>query len=144
MTRTTSFALTRRADLLALLKQISPAQLSRQLRRQRDIGVIKRVKVTCSSDLARIGRAATAALFRVTQAAIIPGPLSGLVARDQPQGTVKGTLGVVKTSLVSAGQLVHPGDLIVAAAGVVVVQRLKPYWPQASAGGERGRCPGTA
>jgi len=38
--------LTRRADLLALLKQISPAQLSRQLRRHRDIGVIKRVKGT--------------------------------------------------------------------------------------------------
>jgi hypothetical protein len=62
----------RRADLLALLEQISPARLSRQLRRLRDIGVIKRVKGTYRYYLTRIGRAATAALCRVTQAIIVP------------------------------------------------------------------------
>jgi hypothetical protein len=36
----------RRADLLALVEQLSPARLSRQLRRLRDIGVIKRVAGT--------------------------------------------------------------------------------------------------
>jgi hypothetical protein len=36
----------RRADLLALVEQLSPARLSRQLRRLRDIGVIKRVTGT--------------------------------------------------------------------------------------------------
>jgi len=62
----------RRADLLALLEQISPARLSRQLRRLRDIGVIKRVRGTYRYYLTRIGRAATAALCRVTQAIIVP------------------------------------------------------------------------
>jgi len=62
----------RRADLLAPLSQISPARLSRQLRRLRDIGVIKRVKGTYRYYLTRIGRAATAALCRVTQAIIVP------------------------------------------------------------------------
>jgi CRP-like cAMP-binding protein len=36
----------RRADLLALVDQLSPARLSRQLRRMRDSGVIKRVAGT--------------------------------------------------------------------------------------------------
>jgi hypothetical protein len=62
----------RRADLLALLEQLSPAQLSRQLRRLRDIGVIKRVAGTYRYYLTRIGRSATAALCRVTQSVLIP------------------------------------------------------------------------
>ena len=37
----------RRADLMPLLDHISPPRLSRQLRRMRDIGVIKRVTGTC-------------------------------------------------------------------------------------------------
>jgi hypothetical protein len=52
----------RRADLLALVEQLSPAQLSRQLRPLRDIGVIKRVTGTYRYYLTRIGRSATAAL----------------------------------------------------------------------------------
>src|ERR1700719_2714297 len=62
----------RRADLLPLLDQLSPDRLSRQLRRLRDLGVIKRVTGTYRYYLTRIGRAATAALCRVTQTVIIP------------------------------------------------------------------------
>jgi DNA-binding HxlR family transcriptional regulator len=58
----------RRADLLALLQQLSAARLSRQLRRLRDIGVIKRVRGTYRYYRTRAGRAATAALCRLTQA----------------------------------------------------------------------------
>jgi hypothetical protein len=78
----------RHADLLPLLDQLSSARLpvcpsarlpvcpsarlSRQLRRLRDIGVIKRVSGTYRYYLTRIGRAATPALCRVTQSVIIP------------------------------------------------------------------------
>ena len=62
----------RRADLLPLLDQLSPDRLSRQLRRFRNLGVIKRVAGTYRYYLTRIGRAATAALCRVTQSIIIP------------------------------------------------------------------------
>jgi len=62
----------RRADLLALLDKLSPAQLSRQLRRLRDIGVIKRVAGTYRYYLTRIGRSATAALCHLTQSILIP------------------------------------------------------------------------
>jgi hypothetical protein len=62
----------RRADLLASLDQITPPQLSRQLRRLRDIGVIKRVSGTYRYYLTRIGRSATAALCHVTQSVLIP------------------------------------------------------------------------
>ena len=53
----------RRADLLHCWT-IFPGPLSRQLRRLRDIGVIKRVRGTYRYYLTRIGRAATAAVCR--------------------------------------------------------------------------------
>ena len=62
----------RRADPLPLLHQLSPDRLSRQLRRLRDLGVIKRVARTYRYFLTRIGRAATAALCRLTHTVIIP------------------------------------------------------------------------
>lgn len=62
----------RRADLRPLLGQLSPARLSRQLRRLRDIGAIKRAAGTYRYYLTRIGRAAAAALCRLTQSVIIP------------------------------------------------------------------------
>ena len=62
----------RRADLLALLDHLSPHKISRQLRRLRDIGVIKRVTGTYRYHLTRAGRAATVALCRITQSVIIP------------------------------------------------------------------------
>jgi hypothetical protein len=62
----------RRAELLPLLNQLSPDRLSRQLRRLRDIGVIKRVRGTYRYYLTRIGRSAAAALCRVTEAILIP------------------------------------------------------------------------
>jgi hypothetical protein len=52
--------------------QLSPDRLSRQLRRLRDIGVIKRVTGTYRYYLTRLGRAAIAAACRLTQATIIP------------------------------------------------------------------------
>jgi DNA-binding HxlR family transcriptional regulator len=58
--------------LLALAKQLSPARLSRQLRRLRDIGLIKRVTGTYRYYLTRIGRRATAALCRLTESILIP------------------------------------------------------------------------
>jgi hypothetical protein len=62
----------RRADLLSALGSFSPNRLSRQLRRLRDIGVIKRVSGTYRYYLTRMGRAATAAACRITEAIIIP------------------------------------------------------------------------
>src|SRR6202790_3798504 len=61
----------RRGDLIPLLAQLSPDRLSRQLRRLRDIGVIKRVAGTYRYYLTRIGRAATAALCRLTESILI-------------------------------------------------------------------------
>ena len=62
----------RRADLMPLLDHISPPRLSRQLRRMRDIGVIKRVAGTYRYDLTRLGRSATAALCHLIQSVLIP------------------------------------------------------------------------
>jgi len=62
----------RRADLLPLLGQSSPATLSRQLVRLRHLGVIKRVLGTYRYYLTRAGRAAIAAGRRLTEHTIIP------------------------------------------------------------------------
>jgi hypothetical protein len=62
----------RRGDLIPILHRLSPNQLSRQLRRLRDIGVLKRVTGSYRYYLTRMGRAAAAALCRVTESIIIP------------------------------------------------------------------------
>ena len=62
----------RRGDLMAVLDRFSPHKLSRQLRRLRDIGVIKRVAGTYRYYLTKAGRAATAAACRITEAMIVP------------------------------------------------------------------------
>ena len=62
----------RRADLLPLLAERSPATLTRQLARLRQLGVIKRVAGTYRYYLTRAGRAAIAAGQRLTQYTIIP------------------------------------------------------------------------
>jgi len=62
----------RRADLASLIVGISPDRLSRQLCRLRGLGVIKRVAGTYRYYLTRLGRAAIAALCRLTQSVIIP------------------------------------------------------------------------
>src|ERR1700740_2720598 len=61
----------RRADLLPLPGQSSPATLSRQLARLRHLGVIKRVLGTYRYYLTRAGRAAIAAGRRLTEHTII-------------------------------------------------------------------------
>lgn len=62
----------RRADLCPLFERLSPDRLSRQLRRLRDIGVIKRITGTYRYYLTRLGRAAIAAACSLTQNTIIP------------------------------------------------------------------------
>jgi hypothetical protein len=62
----------RRADLVALASQFSPASLSRQLARLRHLGVIKRVAGTYRYYLTRAGRAAIAAGRRLTEHTLIP------------------------------------------------------------------------
>jgi len=62
----------RRAHLRPLLTQCSPATLSRQLARLRQLGVIKRVTGTYRYYLTRAGRAAIAAGRRLTEQTIIP------------------------------------------------------------------------
>jgi hypothetical protein len=64
----------RRADLAPLFEQLSPDRLSRQLRRLRDIGVIKRVARSYRYYLTRLRRAAIAAACRLTPTTIIPAP----------------------------------------------------------------------
>ena len=62
----------RRGDLMPDLGMFSPARLSRQLRRLRDIGVIKRVTGTYRYYLTKAGRAAAATAFRITETIIVP------------------------------------------------------------------------
>ena len=62
----------RRRDLMPDLGMFSSARLSRQLRRLRDIGVIKRVTGTYRYYLTKAGRAAAAAAFRVIETIIVP------------------------------------------------------------------------
>jgi len=62
----------RRADLQALLPDLNPAALSRQLKRLRLLGLIKRVAGTYRYYLTRLGRAAIAAACSITELRIVP------------------------------------------------------------------------
>ena len=62
----------RRANLLPMLAGRSPATLTRQLARLRQLGIIKRVTGTYRYYLTRPGRAAIAAGRRLTEHTIIP------------------------------------------------------------------------
>jgi hypothetical protein len=62
----------RRADLKALLAEYSTSRLSRELRRLRVLGLIKRVARSYRYYLTRLGRAAIAAACSLTQFQIVP------------------------------------------------------------------------
>jgi hypothetical protein len=62
----------RRADLKAFVPRLSPAALSRQLKRLRLLGLTKRVAGTYRYYLTRLGRAAIAAACSITQFHIVP------------------------------------------------------------------------
>jgi hypothetical protein len=62
----------RRADLSPLLEQLSPSALSRQIRRLRCLGLIKRVARTYRYYLTRAGRAVIAAASHITEYGIVP------------------------------------------------------------------------
>jgi hypothetical protein len=62
----------RRADLRALVPQLSPAALSRQLKRLRCLGVLKRIGGTYRYYLTRLGRRAIAAACSLTTFTIVP------------------------------------------------------------------------
>jgi len=62
----------RRGDLLPELSMLSPGRLSRQLRRLRELGVIKRVTGTYRYYLTKAGRAAVAAAGWLTETVIVP------------------------------------------------------------------------
>jgi hypothetical protein len=62
----------RRAELLAELDMTSPSRLSRQLRRLRQLGVIKRAAGTYRYYLTKAGRAATAAAEWLIETTIVP------------------------------------------------------------------------
>ncbi len=62
----------RRADLKAFLPELNASRLSRQLRRMRALGLIKRVARSYRYYLTRLGRAAIAAACSLTQFQIIP------------------------------------------------------------------------
>jgi DNA-binding HxlR family transcriptional regulator len=58
--------------LAPLLEKISPATLSRQIRRLRYLGLIKRVAKTYRYYLTCAGRAVIAAASNITEYAVIP------------------------------------------------------------------------
>ena len=62
----------RRCDLKACVPNMNPAALSRQLKRLRLLGLIKRVAGTYHYYLTRLGRAAIAAACSITQMQIVP------------------------------------------------------------------------
>lgn len=62
----------RRADLKALVPQLSDASLSRQLRRMRILGLLKRAGQSYRYYLTRLGRKAIAAACSLTQFNIVP------------------------------------------------------------------------
>ena len=62
----------RRADLKRYVSELSDCALSRQLRRMRFLGLIKRVAHTYRYYLTRLGRAAIAAACSLTQFTIVP------------------------------------------------------------------------
>ncbi len=62
----------RRADLKPYIDGLSESALSRQLRRMRFLGLIKRVAHTYRYYLTRLGRAAIAAACSITQFALVP------------------------------------------------------------------------
>lgn len=62
----------RRADLAAIVPALNKAALSRQLKRLRRLGLIKRVSATYRYYLTRLGRAAIAAACAITELRIIP------------------------------------------------------------------------
>ena len=62
----------RRADLAPLLEKISPATLSRQIRRLRYLSLIKRAAKTYRYYLTCAGRAVIAAASHITEYAVIP------------------------------------------------------------------------
>ena len=62
----------RRADLSPLLEQLSPSALSRQIRRLRCLGLIKRAARTYRYYLTRAGRAVIAAASHITEYGIVP------------------------------------------------------------------------
>lgn len=62
----------RRADLAAFVPTSNPAALSRQLKRMRRLGLIKRVAATYRYYLTRLGRAAIAAACAITEMRIVP------------------------------------------------------------------------
>ena len=61
----------RRADLFKYLS-IAPSAMSRQLKRLRDLGIIKKVGHTYRYYLTRLGRSAIAAACALTRFSIIP------------------------------------------------------------------------
>ncbi len=62
----------RRADLMSRLPDLSPASMTRQIRRLRKLGLLKRVAGTYRYYLTRLGRQAIAASCAITRFVVIP------------------------------------------------------------------------